>query len=71
MEQLSTIFVSTFQYGTVSINSRLSHLPFLIPEYNDATSSHCLSVKSLGYDFPFMCTLHRSKAKVSAFSAIP
>ena len=34
-----------------SVNSRLLHVQLRIPIYNGAISSHCSSVKSLGYDF--------------------
>ena len=52
------------KYSTASVNSRLLHVQFRIPVYSGAISSHCLSVKSLGYDFrPFSSIIpsyHRS-----------
>ena len=53
------------KYSTASVNSRLLHVQFRIPVYSGAISSHCLSVKSLGYDFRFFSSMflsyHRSQ----------
>ena len=45
-----TLHPESTKYSTASVNSRLLHVQLRIPVYNGAISSHCSSVKSLGYD---------------------